>query len=287
MKLSPEQYTLFPSDEDVRFYREHGYYVSKKIFSHDEIDEARYGSKRYYVGERDFSMHNLIKPFEGWTPKDGEVMRINDYVSLQNREVSDLVRNPLIGAIAGRLSGCPEIRLWHDQMIYKPAGESGKQAGIGWHTDRAYWSTCSSSNMLTAWIPFDDTDESMGTLEFIDGSHTWSGDFIFKGFHSRSLEETEREIGRSGRQITRVFMNLKKGQVSFHHCLTIHGSGPNYNQIPRHSLSVHLQDVTNSYLEYRKENGEPVWHRNDMLCRSVNGKPDYTDPDICPTLWAE
>jgi len=125
MDLSPEELDLLPSDEEIRLYNERGYYVSRKIFSDDEIDNATYGSERFYAGERDFFLHGIIKPFEGWRPDDGQVLRINDYVSLQNREISLLVRKPVLGAIASRLTGNSTIRLWHDQMIYKPEVGSG------------------------------------------------------------------------------------------------------------------------------------------------------------------
>jgi hypothetical protein len=69
--------------------------------------------------------------------------------------------NPLLGAIAARLSGSREIRLWRDQMIFKPTDLTGSKTSIGWHTDRAYWKACSSANMLTAWVPFQNCDESM------------------------------------------------------------------------------------------------------------------------------
>ena len=287
MKLSPEQQRLLPTDDEVRFYQEHGYYISRQIFSDEVIDDAIYGSECFYAGERDFSLHSSIKPFEGWTTEDGDVMRINDYVSLQNREISALVCNPLLGAIAARLCGSAVIRLWHDQMINKPVDKDGAKTGIGWHTDRAYWKTCESDSMLTAWIPFSDCDEPMGTLTFVDGSHTWSGNGELKGFHSNDLESLEKKMTTGGRQVVKVPMNLKKGQVSFHHCLTLHGSDANRSDVPRRSLSVHLQDGANRYREFRDARGEVVWHRNDMLCRIVNGQPDYADPDICPVLWAD
>jgi len=287
MELSPEQRRLLPTDDEVRFYREHGYYISRPIFSDEEIDDAMYGSECFYAGERDFSLHASIKPFEGWTAEDGDVMRINDYVSLQNREISALVRHPLLGAVAARLCGSPVVRLWHDQMIHKPVDKDGTKTGIGWHTDRAYWKTCDSDSMLTAWIPFGDCDESMGPLVVVDGSHAWPGNGELKGFHSSDLESLERKMETGGRQVVKVPMTLKKGQVSFHHCLTLHGSGANRGEGPRRSLSVHLQDGANRYREHRDARGEVVWHRNDMLCRVLNGQPDYADPDICPLLWTD
>lgn len=287
MRLTPEQQALLPSDDDVAFYREHGYYVSPKIFSDDEIDEAVYGSERFYAGERDFLLAESVKPFEGWRPEHGDVLRVNDYVSLVNRELAALAWHPLLGAIAARLAGTPSARLWHDQMIYKPVGKDEGETGIGWHTDRAYWKTCSSEHMLTAWIPFQDSDESLGTLTYLDGSHRWAGNSSLRGFHTKDLRSVEADVATEGGRVVRVPMNLKKGQVSFHHCMTVHGSGANRGHAPRHSISVHLQDEANRYREHRRGNGELVWHRNDMLCRSVGGRPDYADPDICPVLWSE
>ena len=44
---------LLPTDADVAFYREHGYYMTKKIYTDAEIEAAVSGSERYYAGERD------------------------------------------------------------------------------------------------------------------------------------------------------------------------------------------------------------------------------------------
>ena len=284
MNLTPEQQDLLPSHEEVESYLQHGYYVSRKIFSDDEIDEAIYGSERFYAGERDFSLPMKVKPFEGWKPEHGDGIRINDYVSLQNAEIFALVTSPVLGAIAARLSGGP-VRLWHDQMIFKPMDATGNRTGIGWHTDRAYWKTCESSNMLTAWIPFQSCDESMGPLMVVDESHRWTGNGEMRQFHLADRTGQQERFANEGGRIAKVPLTLEKGQVSFHHCLTIHGSGPNLNPTPRHSISLHLQDHTNRYRRCKQVNGEIAWHRNDVLCRSADGQPDYTDPDFCPSLW--
>ena len=287
MRLTLEQYRLLPSDSDVEFYNLHGYYVAGQIFSDEEIDEAIRGSERFYAGERDFHLHQRLKPFKGWKIGDGEVLRINDYVSLQNREIADLAHHPLIGAIAARLCGSSTIRLWHDQMIYKPVDESCQKTTIGWHTDRAYWKTCSSVDMLTAWVPFSDCEESMGPLVVIDGSHRREGFSELRGFHNHNPSDSNAGFETLYREFDQVSLNLKKRQVSFHHCLTIHGSRPNRSNVRRLSLSVHLQDGSNQYCEYRDSEGEIVWHRNDLLCRTVDDRPDYADADICPVLWRE
>lgn len=278
---------LLPSDADIAFYEEHGYYVSPQIFSDEEIEDALYGVERFYAGERDFHLVGALKPFEGWRPEHGDVLRVNDYVSLQNQELAALLAGPLLGRIAARLSRSRAVRLWHDQLICKPPASSGAQTAVGWHTDREYWQTCTSSEMLTAWIPFHDCGAGVGPLTVIEGSHKWSREVRLKGFHSGRLEGLAESRAGRGSPPVEVPMYLRKGQVSFHHCRTIHGSPANTGARPRLSLSVHLQDESNRYRAARDEAGEPVWHRNDMLCRRAGGVPDYTDPDICPLLWSE
>lgn len=287
MELTPEQRSLLPSDEDVEFYRREGYYVSKKIFGDEEMEEAVYGSERFYAGERDFALPAAVKPFEGWKPGDGEGLRINDYVSIQNQELSAIVLSPLVGAIAARLTGTPAVRLWHDQMIYKPVDAAGRETCIGWHTDRAYWRTCTSDEMLTAWIPFQDCDEAMGPLMVVAGSHLWGGNENLREFHTSDPSGLREMFETGGRRAEVVPLTLERGQVSFHHCLTIHGSGANRGRVQRHSISAHLQDDSNRYREWRLADGKLAWHRNDVLCRTADGRPDYTDPDFCPVLWGE
>src|SRR5919109_2177303 len=105
-------------------------------------------------------------------PVDQELLT-NAYVSLQNKQLRNVVRTQIIAAAAAKLAGTHTIRLFRDQLIYKPPEEQGSQTFVGWHVDRAYWLMCTSENMLTAWVPFHDCDEDMGTLIMLDGSHTW------------------------------------------------------------------------------------------------------------------
>lgn len=268
----------------MTFFREHGYWFSGKLFGDDEIDAAVRGQDRYYAGERDAPLPDGTTHF-GWVPEHGDVLRKNDYSSLQNRELAAIVRHPLIGAIAARLIGSPTIRLWHDQLLFKPPDKPDRKAVVGWHTDRGYWKCCSSDQMLTAWVPFHDCDETMGTIMMIDGSHRWPDNTAALDFFSSDLDGLEKRFDTGGQPIRKVPANLKRGCVSFHHCLTIHGSGPNRSDRPRRSMAIHLQDATNRHAIHRKPDGTQTWHYNDRLCRQIDGHPDYTDPAVCPVLW--
>ena len=285
--LSPEQEALLPTEEDVAFYEEHGWYISKKIISDEIIAEAIAGSERFYRGERDTKIPEGIA-FSDWKPSDGyHVVRNNEFVSLQNKQLRNLVLQPIIGAIAAKLSRTKQIRLLDDQLVYKPPQDKNGSSAIGWHADRAYWSTCSSNNLLTAWIPFHDCDISRGPLVVLDKSHKWSNIQDTRYFNHHNLEEIEDKFRRQGKKVVKVPIILEKGQVSFHHCWTIHGSLPNYSSSFRLAIAVHLQDYDNHYQPFWNHKGEEIHIADEYLCRKLpNGDPDFCDPAVFPVIWS-
>lgn len=286
-RLSEEQISLLPSEEDVDFYEEHGWYISRKVLSDQVIDEAILGSERYYLGERDMSLP-VSSGYSDWRPEDGDGVRNNEFVSLQNKELRRLALQPIIGAIASRLARTRQIRLLDDQLVYKPPGPEGADSAVGWHADRAYWATCSSDNLLTAWIPFHDCGESNGTLVVIDGSHKWPDLQETRFFNDQNLENTEAQFRKEERKTIKVPITLKKGQVSFHHCWTIHGSYPNHSNSSRLAMAVHLQDDSNRYRAFRDWKGQEIHMFDEVLCRKLpNGSPDFTDPKAFPVVWSE
>jgi hypothetical protein len=181
------------------------------IVPDDVLDTAEDGMERFYaedvghVLEWDRRVDRDRLPLGtyshwGWRPVHGEIMRKNDYTSLGVDELARLAHFPVIAACAARLSGSDQLRLWHDQLHYKPV----------------------------------------------------------------VLAEHEAEL---------VPICVKRGQVSFHHCKAIDGSGPNRGKKPRRSFVVHFQPGTNHYVE------RGHYHPNDDLVRrTVNAEPDYSDP---------
>ncbi len=275
---------LLPTEGDIAFYEEHGWFASSVILSPEQLEDANYGAERFYSGERDRKLPIRLG-YLHWSPEDGDVLRQNDYVSLQNDEISDLVATPVLSAIAGSLARTESIRLFHDQLIYKPP-TAEPTTTVGWHSDRAYWKTCTSENMLTAWVPFAATTAEGGTLMFLDGSHKWPRVEELSTFGEQNHESVEELYASLGYPIKRIAMELRPGQVSFHHCRLIHGSQPNSADVPRLALAVHFQDSTNRYTPATNAEGHEVVHINDVLCRQgADGLPDYGDSDVCPLLW--
>jgi ectoine hydroxylase-related dioxygenase (phytanoyl-CoA dioxygenase family) len=282
-----------PSPADVEFYDEHGWWISRKVFSDEQIDDALDAARRYHEGVRDAELPAPIKRYLSWTPVAAdERLTKDDYVVLQSEVLGQIGLAACIGETAARLARTDEIRHFGSSLIYKSPLVRTDAARVGWHVDRAYWQTCSSENMLTAWVPLHDCDATMGTITMIDRSHRWpSGpavDALRVGttFISDDVASIERRLSTLGLAVEMVPMSLEKGQVSYHSCLTFHGSDINRSSTPRVCLTIHLQDEHNTYREARKPNGEPVVHNTDLLVRRLaSGQPDYRDPRVCPVIW--
>jgi len=293
--LTDDQRDLLPAPEDVDFYEQHGWWVSPRIFSEEEIDEAVRGVERHYAGERDWEPPTQIASYLNWSPDSGDDrLRLNNYIALQQRGIRALALAPVLGATAARLARTPEVRLFNSTLVYKPPHVEGDEVKIGWHVDRAYWQTSTSTNMLTAWIALHDCDEEMGTIAMLDGSHRWPSDPLVdelrlgRTFVCHDVDALERRLASLGLPIERVPIEVRKGQVSFHHCMTFHGSGINRSDRPRMSLTVHMQDAQNRYRKAYDTSGEPFVYRNDTVCRKLpDGDPDYEDPEICPVIWRD
>lgn len=276
---------LLPSADDLDGYRERGWYISPPLFSDAQLDAAIEASERYYA--------SLDKPIidlpndrtyqlAWWQGTGADKLRKNDYATLVVPELDALLRHPALGATAAMLAG-EDVRLWHDQLLYKPPSAPDAPQAVGWHTDFGYWRTCSSPDMLTAWVPFTDVDEAIGTIAFIDGSHRWPENNHLN-FFSSDLDGLERQFQTGGAPVVKSPAIMRRGQVSFHNCKTIHGSAPNTTTQPRRSIALHLQPESNRYVERHHENGTLYAHPNDELTRGTDGRPHYDDPIYCPVV---
>ena len=292
--LSDDELALLPSDDDVEHYARHGWYLTRKLFTDDEVDELVAASERFYAGERSRTLPVRPPRLAYWEPSHGDVQRHHDYVHYESDALARILRKPLIGAVAARLAKADEIRVFQSTLIYKPPIVGEPSNVVPWHFDRHYWSSCTSENMLTAFIPFHDCGEEMGTITMVDGSHRWeeilADDTTTRHFAERDREDLEVMLAENAAynhvEVVKIPMVIPKGHMSFHHCRTYHGSGANRSQNPRRAVSFHLQDGANEYRRFELSTGDVVTYNHDVLVRRTeDGRPDYSDPEYCPVLW--
>ena len=229
------------SDADVAEYWERGYWISPKIVDDDHIARLIEACDRIHRGERDsdnYAWYEWPKP----PPGSAQLLQVTNGWWI-NREIRRLLDHPPIGYIASRLMKTPEVRLWHDQVLFKPgvpencaAPEAGN---VGWHQDYAHWQCCNTTNMCSAWIALQDTDLSNGGMRTIVGSHKWGLTEDAYTFGEKDLEGLRSKYAK-GREWVDEPCVLKAGQASFHHALCFHGSGPNLSGEPRRSIITHM-----------------------------------------------
>jgi ectoine hydroxylase-related dioxygenase (phytanoyl-CoA dioxygenase family) len=271
---------LLPTEQDVRFFEENGYWVSPKIFSDDELKEIIERQERIYNEEYETGK----PPWIGYWKKGDNPKKLR---KTDNSHWSDLVlrrvaTHPVIGEIAGRLMRADMIRLWHDQLLYKPGPNTKTEtANVGWHQDYSYWQCCAEPTLVTAWVAFTDVDLSNGCMQVIPRSHKW-GLLEVSDFFEQDMEKLEaglKKVIPEGETFSPVPLIMKAGQVSFHHALTIHGSGPNLTDQPRRSMAVHLMTG-----ETRYKAGSPSdMHMNVGFLNGKDG--DLFAGDAFPVLW--
>jgi len=126
-----------------------------------------------------------------------------------------------------------------------------------------------------------------GTIMVVDGSHLWPESEHIRRFNEPDLSRLSEHMGRPVPESSIIPLELRKGQVSFHHMRSVHASAANRTSAPRLADAVHLQDGENTYRPTFDTTGNPIVLPHDRLCRKTDdGRPDYSDPDVFPLLWS-
>ena len=199
-----------------------------------------------------------------------------------------ITHKPILAAIAAKLAGCEEIRLWHDQLLLKPPQREDREVNglttVGWHTDRHYWRSCTGP-LLTAWVPFTEVTPEMGPITYLDRSNSWQ-EIAGLNFFSDDLASQEAIISKESNGAQKIIPHFKRGQIGFHDWRTVHGSAPNVSEQDRRGMAVHLQHGENRWQEHRNEHGDISKHATDYLLElDSDGPPDYQNEKWFPKLW--
>lgn len=149
--------------------------------------------------------------------------------------------NPKILEDMAQLTQAEELRIWHDQIQYKPAEIGGT---TNWHQDAPLWPIIRPMTEVSAWVALDDVDVENGCMSMVPGSHQWGNqmDFI------RSLENyNAMPASFEGHPVSVMPCPVKKGEVHYHHALTWHGSHDNKSKRPRRAIAIHYMTHETRY----------------------------------------
>ncbi|MEX0885933.1 MAG: phytanoyl-CoA dioxygenase family protein [Phycisphaeraceae bacterium] len=143
---------------------------------------------------------------------------------------------------AATLIQAKQLRIWHDQIQYKPAGTGGVNP---WHQDSPLWPVLEPKDaQITAWVALDDVDEENGCMSMVPGSHQW-GNHMDELREIRTFDATPTSF--HGHDVKRSLCPVESGCVHFHHALTWHGSHGNRSGRPRRAIAIHYMNERTRY----------------------------------------
>ena len=154
----------------------------------------------------------------------------------------EFILNGAAAAIAHRLTGAPEIRLFYDFLLTKEAGAGNPTP---WHQDRLYYPLAGdgADHICSTWIALDPVTLKSGAVEYIKGSHAWGKHFAPASFNDDGryggldIEAIPDVEGNRG-DYDIVNFDLEPGDCVAHHVMAVHGAPENNADIRRRGLSI-------------------------------------------------
>ncbi len=118
----------------------------------------------------------------------------------------------------------PDIMVYSVEFLIK---EPRTKAVVTMHQDLTYWGMGEIDGLTTAWLALSPATRASGCMEVVRGSHKNPILPHDDTFDADNLLSRGQEIRVEVADDDKVAMELQPGEVSLHHGLTIHGSGPN------------------------------------------------------------
>ncbi len=147
--------------------------------------------------------------------------RVNSYVVIPM--AAKLASDPRVLDIIEGLLG-PNILVWSAEFFIK---EPNTKSFVSMHQDLTYWGLDAVDGLVTAWIALSPATVASGCMDFVRASHK-NPILPHADTHSEdNLLSRGQEVAVDIAPEDKTAIELHPGQMSLHHGLTIHGSGPN------------------------------------------------------------
>jgi hypothetical protein len=226
----------------MSFYQ-HGFLKPGRVLSDEGVGRLRAAIER---ARKEGGSVDLLSPQEwpegeGGVPQEpGRTVGFLFNLWRTDPEFREVAFAPTLAGWASQLIGATQVRLLEDNVLVKDPETGG---ALRWHQDYPYWPLAQPS-AVTAWIALDDVTADNGAVMVATGSH-------LTGERLPAVFGTGAVYGRDLRPkpVTPIgdpvelgwdvdVLTLQAGEVSFHHPLTWHCSGPNTTDRPRRAHVV-------------------------------------------------
>jgi ectoine hydroxylase-related dioxygenase (phytanoyl-CoA dioxygenase family) len=206
-------------------FRENGHLLMRGVLNTEEvtayrpvIGEAvkRFRTEKRKLSERDTYGKAFLQIMNLWRVDEG---------------VRRLVLSKRLGKIAAGLLGVPNVRIYHDQALFKEPGGGPTP----WHQDQYYW-PLDTPNTVTMWMPLVDISVEMGMLTFASSSHK-RGTVLDQQISDESDSSYKRYIKENQYPVTRP-AGMQAGDATWHYGNTIHSAPGNDSEKMREVMTI-------------------------------------------------
>ena len=261
------------SEDQIRQFKRDGYLRGDRVLNDEQVDVLRNEVHRV-IEDREkpgIPQPVLCRNLNGddWSSPVWQIVNIWE-ASKPFREL--LIDNTRIAEEIAQLTGANALRIWHDQIQYKPAKVGGTTY---WHQDAPLWPIIAPMTEVTAWVALDDVDEENGCMRMVPGSHLWGNNIDFIRKNVPTFNEMPKEF--EGHAIEVRACPVKKGEVHFHHALTWHGSPDNHSTRERRAIAIHYMTNETRFVESGNHPMKPFVEVKDG---------EFMRGDHFPLVWA-
>ena len=153
-----------------------------------------------------------------------------------------IARDPRFGALGAQVLGARRVQLLQDSLLYKPAHDGGS---VDWHQDHTYVGFLAPPRVIALRIALHDEDDDNGCMRVVDGSHRWGPLGDVRALSESSVASLLPQLAPAQRDAVAGARSLAlaAGDVSIHHCLTLHASPPNRSAKPRRTIILRMFDA--------------------------------------------
>jgi ectoine hydroxylase-related dioxygenase (phytanoyl-CoA dioxygenase family) len=222
------------TEEQVDSFRRDGFVVVRRMIDLDQVKELLRDYERAVRGE-------IHVPKFGEIPEGVQVIQLaspSRHIPVWQEHA--YFRNAR--AISRQLLG-DDLDYFYDQIIFKPPRTPGE---THWHQDAAYWTEGpANERAVTCWLSLGESFLENGGMQFVPGSHLGP----VREHHPLMEDATihnELATERVSDEVKVFASRLEPGDATFHHCRTLHYTGNNRSDVPRHGLVTHFAPKVNT-----------------------------------------
>jgi len=230
--------------EMIQTFKEQGYVKGPKVLNDEQVDALRDEVLRV-IDQRERT--DIAQPVLCHNISSSASTPLWQIVNIwmASEPFRSLVLSDTVASLVAELIDARELRIWHDQIQYKPASGGGVNM---WHQDSPYWGILiPKDQQVTAWVALDDVDVDNGCMKMVPRSQHW-GNAIDYLHTLKEFDEMEGIHEFQGNKVEVKACPVRKGEVHFHHSLTWHGSGKNMSGRPRRAIALHFLTEQSRYL---------------------------------------